>query len=208
MACACPIAGGRASPRLSIQAVPSLCSEKLQLMSWEEDSGSQGSLTDAAVALELGWLSRFFCPSGLISAFYLRSFACLTNPVVGWCGVWGSPKAMASLLGCSSMKQAVPWCTGCQQSSAEMFPLVLNSLGRDLERVLLGRGHRAVWCQAALPDPCRAPSAVPRLQPLVWITAPCSIAPAWLFSTSSPQSRAVLADHPKMWWIEQRIVAL
>lgn len=38
----------------------------------------RGSLTSTAVTLELGWLSRFFCPSSVISAFYLRSFACLT----------------------------------------------------------------------------------------------------------------------------------
>lgn len=38
----------------------------------------RGSLTSTAVALELGWLSRFFCPSSVISAFYLRSFAYLT----------------------------------------------------------------------------------------------------------------------------------
>lgn len=43
MVCSCPIAKWRESPRLSILAIRSLCSEKLQLMSWEEDRSSQVS---------------------------------------------------------------------------------------------------------------------------------------------------------------------
>lgn len=97
--------------------------------------------------------------------------------------------------------RAVPRCSHSSQTSCR-------------KRIRVGdAGQRSVGCLLALPNPRRAPGWLGHaggaaladlghcavLEMHKWQRV-CSVW-HWLFGMNSPQSQAVFADHPRMWWI-------